>query len=132
NLVLIKSFLCNDGQVWQHSSVDGADDFSVANLARTRDSRFEASFIDKVNTASSTLLYSYKHAPREALDYIGGAYPPAWGSNTNTTDAPVIRLAEVVLNWIEAKAVLAAHMGGTAVSQDDLDRSINAIRNRPL
>jgi len=132
NLVLIKSFLCSDGQVWQHSSVDGADDFSVANLARTRDSRFEASFIDKVNTASSTLLYSYKHAPREALDYIGGAYPPAWGSNTNTTDAPVIRLAEVVLNWVEAKAVLAVHMGGTAVSQDDLDRSINAIRSRPL
>src|SRR5690606_22589631 len=47
-------------------------------------------------------------------------------------DAPVMRLAEVVLNWIEAKAVLAEHHGGPAVSQADLDRSINAIRNRPL
>src|SRR5690606_28148399 len=132
NLVLIKSFLCNDGQVWQNSAVAGADDFSTANLALTRDPRFEATFMDEVNTASSTLLYSYKHVPREALDYIGRAYPPAWGSNTNTTDAPVIRLAEVVLNWIEAKAVLAEFMGGAAITQDDLDKSINAIRSRPL
>ena len=51
---------------------------------------------------------------------------------TNTSDAPVMRLAEVVLNWIEAKAVLAQHLGGPAVTQADLDKSINAIRNRPL
>lgn len=132
NLVLIKSFLCNDGEVWQNSTVAGADDFSAANLALTRDPRFEATFIDRPSAESSTLLYSYKHAPREALDYIGSAYPPAWGSNTNTTDAPVIRLAEVVLNWIEAKAVLAEYMGGSAITQDDLDKSINAIRSRPL
>jgi hypothetical protein len=43
-----------------------------------------------------------------------------------------MRLAEVVLNWIEAKAVLAQHLGGPAVTQADLDKSINAIRNRPL
>ena len=43
-----------------------------------------------------------------------------------------MRLAEVVLNWIEAKAVLAQYMGGPAVTQADLDKSINAIRNRPL
>src|SRR5690606_23932610 len=132
NLVLVKSFLCNDGQVWQNSTVEGADDFSAANLALTRDPRFEATFIDKPSAESSSLLYSYKHAPREALDYIGKAYPPAWGSNTNTTDAPVIRLAEVVLNWIEAKAVLAESMGGEAITQDDLDKSVNAIRSRPL
>jgi hypothetical protein len=43
-----------------------------------------------------------------------------------------MRLAEVVLNWIEAKAVLAQHFAGTAITQADLDKSINAIRNRPL
>lgn len=132
NLVLIKSFICNDGKVWQNSAVADADNFSAGKLALTRDPRFEATFIDKPMATSSTLLYNYKHAPREALNYIGSAYPPAWGSNTNTTDAPVIRLAEVVLNWLEAKAVLAEHMGGAAVTQDDIDRSINAIRSRPL
>lgn len=132
NLVLIKSFICNDGNVWQNSSVADADDFSASQLAITRDPRFEATFVDRPMATSSTLLYNFKHAPREALDYIGKAYPPEWGSNTNTTDAPVIRLAEVVLNWVEAKAVLAAHLGGSAVTQDDLDRSVNAIRSRPL
>jgi hypothetical protein len=54
-----------------------------------------------------------------------------YGSSTNTNDAPVLRLAEVVLNWIEAKAELAT-MGGEAVTQSDIDASINAIRSRPL
>ena len=132
NLVLIKSFLANDGKAWQNSTVPNASSFAIADLVKTRDPRFEASFIDKANTASATLLYGYKFASREAITFIGRAYPPAWGSNTNTSDAPVMRLGEVVLNWIEAKAVLAQYMGGPAVTQADLDKSVNAIRNRPL
>lgn len=132
NLVLIKSFIMNDGNVWENSSNPNADNFSIANLALTRDPRFEASFIDNPNPASATLLYGYKFASREAITYIGKTYPAAWGSNTNTSDAPVIRLGEVVLNWIEAKAVLAEYYGGSPVSQSDLDMSINAIRSRPL
>jgi starch-binding outer membrane protein, SusD/RagB family len=132
NLVLIKSFIATDGKVWQNSSVPEATSFAIADLIKTRDPRFEASFIDKVNGASATLLYGYKFASREAITYIGKTYPPAWGSSTNTSDAPIMRLAEVVLNWIEAKAELAEHFGGAAITQADLDKSINAIRNRPL
>jgi len=132
NLVLIKSFLLNDGKVWQNSSVAGANSFTIADLVKTRDPRFEASFYDKALVPSATLLYGFKFASREALTYIGKTYPAAWGSNTNTSDAPVMRLAEVVLNWIEAKAVLAQYYGGAAVTQADLNKSVNAIRNRPL
>jgi len=132
NLDLVKSFIVNDGKVWQNSAVPNAESFSIGDLARTRDPRFEASFIDRPLNSSTTLLYGYKFASREAITYIGKPYPPAWGSNTNTSDAPVMRLAEVVLNWIEAKAVLAQYYGGPAVTQADLDKSINAIRNRPL
>jgi len=132
NLALVKSFIVNDGKVWQNSGVANAGTFTFADLAKTRDPRFEASFMDVPNDASATLLYGYKFASREAITYIGKPYPPVWGSSTNTSDAPVMRLAEVVLNWIEAKAVLAQYMGGAAVSQADLDKSINAIRNRPL
>ena len=131
NLVLIKSFIANDGDVWQNSSVADASSFAIADLVKTRDPRFEASFMDRPNANSATLLYGYKFASREAITYIGKTYPPAWGSNTNTSDAPVMRLAEVVLNWIEAKAVLAQYYGGS-ITQDDLDKSVNAIRNRPL
>ena len=132
NLVLIKSFIVNDGKAWQNSAVPLAGSFAIADLVKTRDPRFEASFIDKTNASSATLLYGYKFASREAITFIGKAYPPAWGSSTNTSDAPVMRLAEVVLNWIEAKAVLTQYMSGPAVTQADLDKSINAIRNRPL
>lgn len=132
NLVLIKSFIANDGKAWQNSAVPLASSFAIADLVKTRDPRFEASFIDKTLASSATLLYGYKFASREAITFIGKAYPPAWGSSTNTSDAPVMRLAEVVLNWIESKAVLAQYMGGPAVTQADLDKSVNAIRNRPL
>jgi hypothetical protein len=132
NLVFVKSFILNNGKVWQSSGPPDATSFTIANLVKTRDPRFEASFIDKPLAASATLLYSYKFASREAITFIGKSYPPAWGSNTNTSDAPVMRLAEVVLNWIEAKAELAQYYGGPAVIQDDLDKSINAIRDRPL
>jgi hypothetical protein len=132
NLNLVKSFIANDGNVWQNSTVPEANSFALADLVKTRDPRFEASFIDKVNSAATTLLYGYKFASREAITYIGKTPPPAWGSNTNTSDAPVMRLAEVVLNWIEAKAELAQYYGGPAIGQGDIDKSINAIRNRPL
>src|SRR3546814_9807808 len=109
NLVLGKAFICNDGKVWQNSPVADAESFSMEDLALTRDPRFEASFIDHPHTPSASLIYTYKFASREALTYIGGSYPAAWGSNTNTNDAPVMRLAEVALNWLESKAVLAAY-----------------------
>jgi hypothetical protein len=131
NLDLIKSFIAKDGQPYQLSSVPNADQFNLANLIVTRDPRFEATFWDVPRSQSSTFLYADKFIDRAGPTFAGGTYPPQYGSNTNTNDAPVIRLAEVVLNWIEAKAELET-MGGGAVTQADLDVSINAIRNRPL
>src|SRR5690606_10838924 len=133
NLDLLKAFICVDGKVWQNSSVPDANSFRLQDLAKTRDPRFEATFMDTINTAASgTLVYAHKFAGREALNYIGSTYPAKWASNSNTNDAPIVRLAEVVLNWIESKQILAEFYGGAAVTQADLDRSINAIRNRPL
>jgi len=131
NLDLIRSFIAKDGQPYQNSAVPNADQFDIANLIVTRDPRFEATFWDVPRSQASTLLYSDKFIDRVGPTFAGGSYPPIYGSNTNTNDAPVIRLAEVVLNWIEAKAELES-LGGLAVTQADIDASINAIRNRPL
>lgn len=132
NLMLVKSFICNDGKPWQSSATSNASSFAIKDLSLTRDPRFEASFFERPLTSSATLLYAFKFASREALTYLGGKYPAAWASNTNTSDAPVIRLAEVVLNYVEAKQILAEGFGGPAVTQGDVDKSINAIRSRPL
>lgn len=131
NLKLAKAFLCNDGMPYKLSSVTNAGTLDIKNIVATRDPRFEATFWDAPKKESSTLLYSCKFIDREGVKLYPGPYPPMYGSNTNTNDAPVLRLAEVVLNWIEAKAELAT-MGGAAVSQADLDASVNAIRKRPL
>ncbi len=131
NLSLAKSFICNDGKPYKLSSVANADKLDIKNMVASRDPRFEATFWDAPKKESATLLYACKFIDRVGVTYYGQTYPAAYGSNTNTNDAPVMRLAEVVLNWIEAKAELAT-MGGPAVTQSDIDQSINAIRNRPL
>ena len=37
----------------------------------------------------------------------------------------------MLLNWVEAKAELAT-LGGQAVTQADIDKTINKLRNRPI
>lgn len=131
NLTLAKAFICNDGKPYKLSTVPNADKLDIKDMVATRDPRFEATFWDAPMKEASTLLYACKFIDREGVKLYPGPYPPMYGSNTNTNDAPVMRLAEVVLNWIEAKAELAT-MGGAAVTQADLDASVNAIRSRPL
>ena len=134
NLDLIKAFICTDGKDWQTSAVANAADFTLSNLIKTRDARFEASFYNKPTPrAKSCYLYVTKFIPRSALEYIekGGSPAPEFQGEKNVTGYPVIRYAEVLLNWIEAKAELAT-LGGPAVVQTDIDESINKIRNRPI
>jgi hypothetical protein len=131
NLKLAKAFVCNDGKPYKLSTVANADKLDIKNMVASRDPRFEATFWDAPKKESATLLYACKFIDRDGPKLYPGPYPPKYGSNTNTNDAPVIRYAEVVLNWVEAKAELAT-LGGTAVTQADIDASINAIRNRPL
>ena len=134
NLEYIKSFNCQDGKPYSISTVAGANDFSIPNLVKTRDPRFFDTFWGQVNIKSNSMIYCYKYAAYEALDalYKTGDRLPNWQGIYNTNDAPIMRLAEVVLNWIEAKEELAESFGGAAVTQADIDKSINAIRNRPL
>ncbi len=133
NLNLLKEFIMVDGK--PSASVVGAaaDTYSLKNLAITRDSRLEASFDTDLNIRASSLVYGNKYVSRNAYK-ITASNPDysKWSSNTNTSYAPVMRYAEVVLNWIEAKQILAENYGGAAVTQADLDNSINAIRKRPL
>ncbi len=132
NLDLIKSFICNDGNVYQNSTAANATSFEIKDLALTRDPRFESTFYYKPNFKAPTMLYANKFIARAGVTPDPGKAPAdQYTSLLNVNDGPVIRYAEVVLNWIEAKAELA-EMGGAAVSQDDLDKSVNAIRNRPL
>jgi hypothetical protein len=134
NLDLVKSFICQDGQTYQNSTLTNANRFDVENLVKTRDPRFEATFWNKPTPkAISAALYTCKFIDRVGpeLGFSGETLPNKYKDAGNDNDAPVMRYAEVLLNWIEAKAELET-LGGAAVSQSDIDVSINAIRNRPL
>jgi hypothetical protein len=102
-------------------------------MAVTRDPRFEATFWDEPTTAA-TGVYCVKFIDRVGPTYAynGQTLPAKYGSSTNTNGFPVIRYAEVCMNYIEAKRELELSYGGDAVTQDDLDRTINAIRARPI
>lgn len=132
NLSTVKAFICNDGKAWQNSSAQNANSFSIADLVKTRDPRFEATFWHQAKVQSASLLYVCKFIDREGPTHASDASIPAkYGSNTNTNDFPVMRYSEVLLSWIEAKAELAT-LGSSPVTQSDIDKSINVIRNRPL
>ena len=131
---LIKSFILNDGNVWQNSEMTGAKNFELANMIKTRDPRLEATFYHKPTSRNKgSFWYINKFLPRSVALSVGAGNPPPveFTSTNNRTDYPVLRYAEVLLNWIEAKAELAT-LGGTAVDQADIDKTINKIRNRPV
>lgn len=67
--------------------------------------------------------YANRYVNKDLINKPGGL------SNTNTTDAPVMKLNEVMLNYIEAAAELA-DLGQYTLTQADFDKTINAIRDR--
>lgn len=132
NLALAKSFLCNDGKPYMASDVENADILDIANMIKTRDPRFEATFASKAKIEASTLLYANKFIDRVGASLADPGSVAIYGSMTNTNDYPVMRYSEVLLNWLEAKAELALSYGGDRVTQGDIEISINQLRNRPL
>lgn len=134
-LDFLKAFLCIDGQPYDKTSIANGGKFDITNMIKTRDPRFEAMFYSKPTPkATASYFYIAKFIPREALDYVSVNGSPAdkYTKAINVTSAPVVRYAEVLLNWIEAKRELELLGTGVAVSQTDIDVSINALRDRPI
>ena len=67
--------------------------------------------------------YANRYVNKDLINKPGGM------SNTNTTDAPVMKLNEVLMNYIEAAAELA-DLGQYTLTQADFDKTINDIRDR--
>jgi hypothetical protein len=134
NLSTLKAWICQDGKPYSSSTVENVKSWRLQDMVVTRDARFESTFWDEPRS-SATGLYVEKFIDRTGLTYgVDGApaCPPQYASCTNENGYPCVRYSETVLNWLEAKAELAEHFGGPSVTQSDIDKSINAIRTRPL
>ena len=83
---------------------------------------------------SGTRYYVRALFPREYEDYLleSAGNINELGAPYNVTNAAVYRYSDLLLTWIAAKAELAEGLGGAAVTQQDLDESINVVRDRPL
>lgn len=126
----IESYLADDGLPISLSSQYQGDD-GIDNIMANRDPRIAETFVtDELRLAgiafnnSTTGISTHKFLNESIKD------DPIGSSNLNPTDAPVVRYGEVLMNYAEAVVELAT-LGGTAVTQEDLDKSINVLRARP-
>lgn len=126
----IESYLAEDGLPIENSATYEGDK-GIENEMANRDPRlYETVVSDELRIRGIDGNYStsgyaiHKFLNEEIADQ------PAGNSSNNPTDAPVIRYGEVLINYAEAAAEWAT-IGGPALTQEDLDKSVNVLRSRP-
>lgn len=128
------AYLCEDGlPIGQSPLYAGVANSGRRAFADNRDPRLYQCFVDTVrlkdlNSGYSPTGYACKKFLNEEWKASGSAY--ASGSNS-PNDSPIMRYAEVLLNYVEARYEISK-VGGAAFSQADLDATINKIRGRQL
>ena len=128
---LIDSYLTTNGlPIGQAENTLYKGDRSFANEMANRDPRLSYNIVD------SLCLNGITGAVYGISGYMGNRFvnidlmnTPGGQSSTNITDAPVMKYNEVLLNYLEAAAELK-RMGKGTLTNDDLNKTINEIRNR--
>lgn len=119
----VESYLSNDGLPIAISPKYKGDK-TITNVMTDRDPRMYATFVNALRLNGVASNYSSSgYAVLKFLNDDIKDLPEGLGS-LNPTDAPVIRLGEVMMNYAEAAAEL-----GT-LTQADLDLTINKLRKR--
>lgn len=119
-------YITSDGKAVPFSTISGYETKKFTEVFENRDPRFKQTFM-----YPGFVLPGESQASRPNLNL--GGYPvikfmaptaDQYGGGAQYTDLPVARYAEILLIFAEAKAEL-----GT-ITQADLDKSINLIRDR--
>lgn len=124
---LMEDYLCiKDGKAVPFHTIDGAETKTFPEIFKNRDPRLAQTFM------APGYIDAGKNEAHRVKQNLGGyamiKFRPlvyeqcSWGESAQ--DLPVIRYAEVLLMYAEAKAEL-----GT-LTQDDVDQTVNAIRDR--
>lgn len=130
-LKMVNTYLSTDGlPIKQSPLYDYAADNGIRYPAaqfENRDPRMLATMVDSIrinqvhSAYSTTGFLSLKFLPVGA-----NSVDPKYNSSTNSTDAPVMRYGEVLLNYAEAAAELGQF------TQTDADKTINLLRDRNI
>lgn len=127
----IESFACADGLPITVSS-DYKGDATIDAVLANRDGRLKSTIADYYCYNGNLVFGMHSStAYRPAKFLPPGVNKPGDYSSIpyNTTDAPLFWLSETMENYAEAAAELD-NVGGEAITQNDLDISINALRQR--
>lgn len=136
---VIESYLCIDGlPIDQSPLYEGKDDPSIWNSFKNRDPRLYQTVADSLRIMSalgtnysegtSPTGYATKKFLNDEWLESGSAFCTGILS---PADAPCFRYAEVLLNYVEARYEIA-RVGGDAFTQEDLNKTINQLRQRQL
>lgn len=121
----VESFVCSDGLPIHQSGSEYAGDRSIEDILSNRDLRLSA-IMEPAGLAFDTIMLS--NSRKASTGYVVGLYnndgPDITTIGNNTVDAPILPYNEVLLNYAEACAELGD------ISQNDLDISINLLRDR--
>lgn len=126
----IDSYLTENGlPIDQDPAYQG--DHGIENVMANRDPRLHQTIVPYelrlngvVGHYSTTGFATHKFLNEEIKDNQEGF------SSLNIIDSPVLRYGEVLINYAEAAAELAT-VGGPALTQEDINKSINVLRARP-
>jgi hypothetical protein len=128
NKDLLDSYLKTDGTVY---SAGGADDHGARTYFASRDPRLGKTFLTDTfyfagktplnigSTATGFKCWKFLDVPNQTATSAS--------NQKNITDAPVLRLGEVMLSYIEA-CVELQDLGLYSVTDNDLDITINKLR----
>lgn len=127
----IDSYLGADGLPIEISTVYQGD-HGIREVMESRDPRIYGTVVsDTLRLPSVASNYSTSGFAVHKFKNEEIAGLPSGTGNQNPTDAPIIRYGEVLVNYAEAAAELAT-LGGGDLTQADLDKSINVLRDRPV
>lgn len=119
----IESYLADDG-LPVAISPEYQGDKSIEDVMANRDPRIHETFVQELRLNGIDGNYSTSGYAQHKFFNESIAGLPEGNSNDNTTDGPVIRYGEVLLNYAEASAELGE------LTQADLDQTINVLRSR--
>lgn len=122
---LVDSYLMDDGS--RFTDIQGHDKFTFYQEVQNRDPRLSQTIRTPGYTrigGASTLAPNFGNSVTgyQLIKFVGDMRYDNYNRSEN--DMPIFRYAEVLLNYAEAKAELGA------ITQQDLDQSINLLRDR--
>lgn len=124
---MVDLYLCTDGLPYDKSPLAEYPEIDHLSIFRNKDLRMDASLFKEGDWYGNPATYNQLSVSYIRTGFAGRKYSviPDWISSRSYVDYAVIRYAEILLIYAEAKF----ERDGT-ISDADLDKSINLLRRR--